>query len=1048
MFLTVLPAAVFADTASLNVAVPANLYTGVENEVTAEMLNTGFVQTDDKIGQAVITITGGSTADTDWYIAYVNGAGVDVPLDVTQESNGDITAKIETFPVYDATMTLKVKPEVAGSYSYTVAVGNTPTGAGVPTMTNSGAFDVVTTFVSVAGITGVPTTVTAGTDLTLNGTVDPTNATNQTIVWSVVNAGTTGATITGAGDVLSTTAKGIVTVRATITDGLAVGMDYTDTFNITVSAASPFVAVIDITGVPTTATAGTNLTLNGTVNPTNATNQTIVWSVDNAGTTGATIVGDVLSTTAAGTVTVRATITDGLAVGTDYTDTFPITVNAASLAFVAVSGITGIPTTATAGTDLTLSGTVAPTNATNQTIVWSVDNAGTTGATITTGGVLSTTAAGTVIVKAKIIDGSAVGTDYERPFSITVNATPLTTHTVIFVDYDGTVLATQTVNAGDSATAPADPKRDGYTFNGWDTSFTNVTGPLTVRAVYSPISATAYTVVFRDYDGTVLDTQTVNAGGSAVAPSDPTRAGYTFTGWNISFSNVTSNLTITAVYELAPIPSSGAYGISPDTLAFGPVLYGYDPVNPQIIVIANTGNVDWENVTVTLDGNNADSFEIISPSGVFTIPANETVGISVSPIDELAAGSYSAGLLITGGGSELRAVLTFTVNPQPVTGGAITLSAPVRGVAPAATVTIGDFTLPVDWTPTVGATFAARTAYTATIILPDDPNYSLAGLTTNSFTIPGATSVIYNPATRTITAVFPQTTGTSGSSSGGGSATIVEEEVPLAALPTISYIYGADRVETAIAISKAGWTSAEAVILAPGDNDHIIDALSVSSLAGQDDAPILLVLNNSIRESVFTEIARLGAGKTYVVGSLGQGVADQLKARFPAMEIIVLQGANRVETAKLINARVTTPQGTFVVGYGAIADAVSAASFAAANGYVIQIAASDAAFGGDASLGGYVLGGPTLVQDVSGLTRIYGADRYATNQGMRDSLTFMYDNVYFANGVTLVDALTGSALAAKSRAVILLTPQNDPAGLNLGPVTPETKVYGFGGPAA
>jgi hypothetical protein len=66
---------------------------------------------------------------------------------------------------------------------------------------------------------------------------------------------------------------------------------------------------------------------------------------------------------------------------------------------------------------------------------------------------------------------------------------------------------------------------------------------------------------------------------------------------------------------------------------------------------------------------------------------------------------------------------------------------------------------------------------------------------------------------------------------------------------------------------------------------------------------------------------------------------------------------------------------------------------------------------------------------------------------MRDSLTFMYDNVYFANGVALADALTGSALAAKSRAVVLLTPRNDPADLNLGPVTPETRIFGFGGPA-
>jgi hypothetical protein len=78
------------------------------------------------------------------------------------------------------------------------------------------------------------------------------------------------------------------------------------------ASAPAFVAVTNITGVPTTATAGTALTLTGTVAPPNATNKTIAWSVQNAGTTGATITGNTLNTTAAGTVTMTATVKDGL----------------------------------------------------------------------------------------------------------------------------------------------------------------------------------------------------------------------------------------------------------------------------------------------------------------------------------------------------------------------------------------------------------------------------------------------------------------------------------------------------------------------------------------------------------------------------------------------------------------------------------------------------------------------------------------------------------------------------------------------------------------
>ena len=93
----------------------------------------------------------------------------------------------------------------------------------------------------VTGITGVPTTATAGTDLTLSGTVAPTNATNKSIVWSVKNAGTTGAGITG--NTLSTTAAGSVTVTATITNGLTASSNYTRDFTMTVNAATAVVSV-------------------------------------------------------------------------------------------------------------------------------------------------------------------------------------------------------------------------------------------------------------------------------------------------------------------------------------------------------------------------------------------------------------------------------------------------------------------------------------------------------------------------------------------------------------------------------------------------------------------------------------------------------------------------------------------------------------------------------------------------------------------------------------------------------------------------------------
>jgi len=100
-----------------------------------------------------------------------------------------------------------------------------------------------------------------------------------------------------------------------------------DQVSVTKNACNVFVPVTNITNVPATMTVGTPLTLTGTVLPSNASNQTIVWSIQNGGTTGATLNGNTLNATATGTVTILATIVNGVAVGNNYTQNFTVTVN-------------------------------------------------------------------------------------------------------------------------------------------------------------------------------------------------------------------------------------------------------------------------------------------------------------------------------------------------------------------------------------------------------------------------------------------------------------------------------------------------------------------------------------------------------------------------------------------------------------------------------------------------------------------------------------------------------------------------------------------------
>ena len=119
-------------------------------------------------------------------------------------------------------------------------------------------------------------------------------------------------------------------------------------------------------------------------------------------------------------------------------------------------------------------------------------------------------------------------------------------YAVSFVDPDGKQIATQQITHGQAATAPAAPEREGFTFSGWDIDFSKVTSALTVKALYSQ---NVYAVSFVDADGKQLSTQQITHGQAATAPVAPVREGFTFSGWDIDFSKVTSALTVKALYS-------------------------------------------------------------------------------------------------------------------------------------------------------------------------------------------------------------------------------------------------------------------------------------------------------------------------------------------------------------------------------------------------------------------------------------------------------------------------------------------------------------------
>ncbi|MEG1447376.1 MAG: InlB B-repeat-containing protein [Ruthenibacterium sp.] len=129
---------------------------------------------------------------------------------------------------------------------------------------------------------------------------------------------------------------------------------------------------------------------------------------------------------------------------------------------------------------------------------------------------------------------------------VTAQYTALPVFTVTFRDWNGATLKTQTVPQNADATPPTNPTREGYTFTGWDKAYTHITADTIVTAQYAAIPQ--YTVMFKDWNGTVLKTESVPQNGSATPPPTPVRAGWVFERWSQDFTNVTANVVTIAIY--------------------------------------------------------------------------------------------------------------------------------------------------------------------------------------------------------------------------------------------------------------------------------------------------------------------------------------------------------------------------------------------------------------------------------------------------------------------------------------------------------------------
>jgi len=164
------------------------------------------------------------------------------------------------------------------------------------------------------------------------------------------------------------------------------------------------------------------------------------------------------------------------------------------------------------------------------------------------------------------------------------------------------------------------------------------------------------TTRFNSNGGSLIASQQLLRGETVSRPGDPVKEDHVFDGWfeddesflqEWDFSIVPDReLTLHAKWLMVRI------ALDPnDDIYFSPLVVGYDlsELTPQEIYITNTGEVPTGDLTLSLSGNNADSFSL-SVLELNSITPGGSELFTVTPITGLLSGYYSATVNITGNG--------------------------------------------------------------------------------------------------------------------------------------------------------------------------------------------------------------------------------------------------------------------------------------------------------------------------------------------------------------------------------------------------------------
>ena len=231
---------------------------------------------------------------------------------------------------------------------------------------------------------------------------------------------------------------------------------------------------------------------------------------------------------------------------------------------------------------------------------------------------------------------------------------------------------------------------------------------------------------------------------------------------------------------------------------------------------------------------------------------------------------------------------------------------------------------------------------------------------------------------------------------------------------TTTRVAGADRINTAVEVSKKYYNTADTVIVA--NYEQFADSLSASALSKALKAPILLVKKDQLDSVVAQEIKRLGAKNVIVIG--GEKSVDKTKDSLSQYNVRTIAGANRYETSAKIAQEVIKLTGTkkAVIASGEVfADALTVAPLANKNNMPILLVQQNnipqeakevlkqieevIVVGGEKTIS------KEVEKQLPNPTRIAGANRYETAKKIYEYGFKDRKEVNIANGTNFADSL-------------------------------------------